>query len=108
MGNAVSRVVALANPFASDADVPAGEVDVVVDAEQTQRTMNIGSFFGTHFLMGGERYDTPKPDTFLFGDNSDLELLGSKPVQVINDAFVCLISKTPFSFRTTSEASQTP
>uniref|UniRef100_A0A915EQH7 RING-type E3 ubiquitin transferase n=1 Tax=Ditylenchus dipsaci TaxID=166011 RepID=A0A915EQH7_9BILA len=33
--------------------------------------------------MGGERYDVAKPDTttFLFGDNSDLELLGNKPVK---------------------------
>jgi len=30
--------------------------------------------------MGGERFDVAKPDTFLFGDNSDLELMGTKPV----------------------------
>lgn len=82
MGHAASRVVALINPFGSEAEVPAGDADVVVDADQMPRSPNVGSFFGTHFLMGGERYDTPKPDTFLFGDNSDLELLGSKPVQV--------------------------
>uniref|UniRef100_A0AC35G5V9 RING-type E3 ubiquitin transferase n=1 Tax=Panagrolaimus sp. PS1159 TaxID=55785 RepID=A0AC35G5V9_9BILA len=41
---------------------------------------NNGSYFGTHFLMGGERFDVAKPDTFLFGDNSDLEMLGTKAV----------------------------
>lgn len=32
--------------------------------------------------MGGERFDVAKPDTFLFGDNSDLEMLGTKAVPV--------------------------
>lgn len=38
-------------------------------------------FFGTHFLMGGKRFDAAKPDTFLFGANSDLDYLGM-PVKV--------------------------
>ena len=43
------------------------------------------SFFGSHFLMGGERYDVARPDTFLFGDLSDLELLCmTKPAKVNN------------------------
>jgi hypothetical protein len=37
-------------------------------------------FFGTHFLMGGKRFDLTKPD-FLFGKNEDLDLLGG-PVKV--------------------------
>jgi hypothetical protein len=40
------------------------------------------AFFGGHFLMGGELYDTAKPEVFLFGDQQDLELLGTKPVKV--------------------------
>lgn len=27
--------------------------------------------------MGGERFDTPQPEAYLFGDNSDLNFLGS-------------------------------
>ena len=40
------------------------------------------TYFGNHFLMGGELYDTTKPDVFLFGDQQDLELLGNKPIKV--------------------------
>ena len=39
-----------------------------------------GSYFGSHFIMGGEKFDSPQPESFLFGDNSDLNFLGSKPV----------------------------
>uniref|UniRef100_A0A914WFP7 RING-type E3 ubiquitin transferase n=1 Tax=Plectus sambesii TaxID=2011161 RepID=A0A914WFP7_9BILA len=39
-----------------------------------------GDFFGTHFLMGGERFELSQPEAFLFGDNSDLDFLGTKPV----------------------------
>ncbi|CAJ0945260.1 unnamed protein product, partial [Mesorhabditis belari] len=38
----------------------------------------IGSFFGSHFLMGGERYELAKPEAYLFGENSDLDLLGNR------------------------------
>lgn len=40
-----------------------------------------GPFFGSHFLMGGERYEVSKPEAFLFGENSDLDFLNSKPAQ---------------------------
>ncbi|GJQ85228.1 hypothetical protein Trydic_g13068 [Trypoxylus dichotomus] len=36
-----------------------------------------GNYFGSHFIMGGERFDTPQPEAYLFGDNSDLNFLGS-------------------------------
>jgi len=39
-----------------------------------------GNYFGSHFIMGGEKFDSPQPESFLFGDNSDLNFLGSKPV----------------------------
>ncbi|XP_066588175.1 E3 ubiquitin ligase Rnf157 [Prorops nasuta] len=38
-----------------------------------------GSYFGSHFIMGGERFDTPQPEAYLFGENSDLNFLGSRP-----------------------------
>lgn len=42
----------------------------------------IGSYFGTHFIMGGERFDTPQPEAYLFGENGDLNFLGSRPTAV--------------------------
>ena len=30
--------------------------------------------------MGGEKFDSPQPESFLFGENSDLNFLGSQPV----------------------------
>lgn len=41
-----------------------------------------GSYFGTHFIMGGERFDTPQPEAYLFGENGDLNFLGSRPTAV--------------------------
>ncbi|KAL3875616.1 hypothetical protein ACJMK2_033548 [Sinanodonta woodiana] len=38
-----------------------------------------GSYFGTHFIMGGDRFDMTQPEAYLFGDNSDLNYLGNKP-----------------------------
>jgi hypothetical protein len=34
--------------------------------------------------MGGERFDTPQPESYLFGENSDLNFLGSRPTPVSN------------------------
>lgn len=39
-----------------------------------------GNYFGSHFIMGGERFDMSQPESYLFGDNTDLNFLGSKPV----------------------------
>ncbi|KAH8385731.1 hypothetical protein KR093_008698 [Drosophila rubida] len=39
----------------------------------------IGNFFSTHFIMGGERFDTPQPESYLFGENADLNFLGDRP-----------------------------
>jgi hypothetical protein len=36
-----------------------------------------GSFFANHFIMGGEKFDSPQPEAFLFGENGDLNFLGS-------------------------------
>lgn len=38
-----------------------------------------GNYFGTHFIMGGERFDTPQPEAYLFGENADLNFLGNRP-----------------------------
>lgn len=42
---------------------------------------NGSEYFSTHFLMGGNRFEVSKPEGFLFGQNSDLDLLGA-PVKV--------------------------
>jgi len=39
-----------------------------------------GHYFASHFIMGGERFDSPQPESFLFGENDDLNHLGAKPV----------------------------
>ncbi|GFN87244.1 E3 ubiquitin-protein ligase mgrn1 [Plakobranchus ocellatus] len=39
-----------------------------------------GSYFGTHFIMGGERFESPQPGEYLFGDSDELNFLGNKPV----------------------------
>lgn len=43
---------------------------------------DLGTYFGTHFIMGGERFDTPQPEAYLFGENGDLNFLGSRPTAV--------------------------
>ncbi|KAI1714510.1 zinc finger, c3HC4 type (RING finger) domain-containing protein [Ditylenchus destructor] len=86
MGQSVSRTAAIFNPFNLFNTVqPGSDVNFVrgedVRTRQAHTVGAQGSYFGEHFLMGGERYDVAKPDTYLFGDNYDLELLGNKPVK---------------------------
>ena len=38
-----------------------------------------GHYFGSHFIMGGERFETCSPEAYLFGENMDLNFLGSHP-----------------------------
>jgi hypothetical protein len=38
-----------------------------------------GCYFGSYFSMGGQRFDTPQPEAYLFGENSDLNYLSSRP-----------------------------
>ena len=47
-----------------------------------------GSYFANHFIMGGEKFDSTHPEGYLFGENSDLNFLGNRPV-VVGPA-VCL------------------
>lgn len=46
------------------------------------RTLFPGNYFGSHFIMGGERFESQQPEAFLFGENVDLNFLGSRPVPV--------------------------
>lgn len=39
-----------------------------------------GNYFGSHFIMGGERFDMSQPEAYLFGENTDLNFLGCKPI----------------------------
>lgn len=41
-----------------------------------------GNYFANYFIMGGERFDAQQPEAYLFGDNSDLNFLGTRPVPV--------------------------
>lgn len=50
--------------------------------------------------MGGEKFDAPQPEAYLFGDNMDLNFLGNRPIPVrkclkngINTFDVEIISK---------------
>ncbi|CAD5123610.1 DgyrCDS11937 [Dimorphilus gyrociliatus] len=38
-----------------------------------------GCYFGSHFIMGGQRFETAQPEAYLFGDNHDLNWLHSRP-----------------------------
>jgi E3 ubiquitin-protein ligase MGRN1 len=40
-----------------------------------------GNFFSSHFRLGHRRYETGDPEYFLFGDLTDLNFLGTRPVQ---------------------------
>ncbi|XP_029621328.1 E3 ubiquitin ligase RNF157 isoform X3 [Salmo trutta] len=39
-----------------------------------------GSYFANHFIMGGEKFDSTHPEGYLFGENTDLNFLGMRPV----------------------------
>ncbi|KAL1514051.1 hypothetical protein ABEB36_003374 [Hypothenemus hampei] len=54
------------------------EVDIITNHAYKYPPRS-GNYFGSHFIMGGERFDTPQPESYLFGENSDLNFLGSRP-----------------------------
>ncbi|CAM9407736.1 unnamed protein product [Lampetra planeri] len=39
-----------------------------------------GNYFASHFIMGGEKFETSTPEGYLFGENTDLNFLGNRPV----------------------------
>lgn len=56
---------------------------------------SLGNYFASHFFMGGEKFDTPHPEGYLFGENMDLNFLGNRPVQ----ASSYILSVLHFCFR---------
>uniref|UniRef100_A0A3B3Q8U6 E3 ubiquitin-protein ligase n=1 Tax=Paramormyrops kingsleyae TaxID=1676925 RepID=A0A3B3Q8U6_9TELE len=60
----------------------AGVEDVDIQANSAYRyPPKSGNYFASHFFMGGEKFDTPHPEGYLFGENMDLNFLGNRPVQ---------------------------
>lgn len=57
-------------------------LNLIVLKPGTTDSFCLGNYFGSHFIMGGERFDTPQPESYLFGENSDLNFLGSRPTPV--------------------------
>lgn len=45
-------------------------------------TIFAGNYFSTHFIMGGEKFDTPQPEAYLFGENMDLNFFSKCPTSV--------------------------
>jgi len=39
-----------------------------------------GNYFGSHYIMGGDRFETAQPEAYLFGENEDLNFLGNRPI----------------------------
>lgn len=64
--------------LASRQNAAVEEADVTA-THQYKYPPRSGNYFGTHFIMGGERFDTPQPEAYLFGENADLNFLGCKP-----------------------------
>ena len=57
----------------------AEETDTQTSQSYKYPPKNGGAYFSNHFIMGGEKFDTPAPEAFLFGENTDLNFLGTKP-----------------------------
>ena len=55
-----------------------------------------GNYFSSYFIMGGERFDVQQPEAYLFGDNSDLNFLGNRPVPVSHNTHMCNFSYKKF------------
>ncbi|XP_075296737.1 E3 ubiquitin ligase RNF157 isoform X4 [Opisthocomus hoazin] len=59
----------------------AGVEEVDIPANSVYRyPPKSGSYFANHFIMGGEKFDSTHPEGYLFGENSDLNFLGNRPV----------------------------
>ncbi|KAK1793906.1 hypothetical protein P4O66_010815 [Electrophorus voltai] len=60
----------------------AGVEDIDIQANSAYRyPPKSGNYFTSHFFMGGEKFETPHPEGYLFGENMDLNFLGNRPVQ---------------------------
>ncbi|XP_067164565.1 E3 ubiquitin ligase RNF157 isoform X4 [Apteryx mantelli] len=59
----------------------AGVEEVDIPAHSVYRyPPKSGSYFANHFIMGGEKFDSTHPEGYLFGENGDLNFLGTRPV----------------------------
>ncbi|XP_070595958.1 E3 ubiquitin ligase RNF157 isoform X3 [Erythrolamprus reginae] len=56
------------------------EVDNIPSNSLYRYPPKSGSYFASHFIMGGEKFDSTHPEGYLFGENSDLNFLGNRPV----------------------------
>jgi len=69
----------------------------------------LGNYFGSHFIMGGERFDTPQPEAYLFGENADLNFLGNRPTPVRRFSTyvrVCQLPELPLSHKNMDKMKQ--
>lgn len=58
----------------------AGMEEVDMNATNAYRyPSRTGNYFASHFIMGGERFETTQPEAYLFGENMDLNFLGNRP-----------------------------
>jgi hypothetical protein len=76
MGNIVDRI---GDFIVSQGRRRSSNSDDLTSYTYTFPTKNGTSFFSSHFIMGGERFETYQPEAFLFGENLDLNFLGSRP-----------------------------
>ncbi|CAD5215687.1 unnamed protein product [Bursaphelenchus xylophilus] len=77
MGQRVSGLVDHLNPFSTNNPAPEVSDDFRRRRASREDPSSDHFFFGSHFLMGGKRFEVAKPEAFLFGQNSDLDLFGS-------------------------------
>uniref|UniRef100_A0A8C4Q8S0 E3 ubiquitin-protein ligase n=1 Tax=Eptatretus burgeri TaxID=7764 RepID=A0A8C4Q8S0_EPTBU len=54
------------------------EVDIALNSAY-RFPLKAGNYFSNHFYMGGEKFETSSPESYLFGENSDLNFLGCRP-----------------------------
>ncbi|XP_019725863.1 RING finger protein 157 isoform X3 [Hippocampus comes] len=65
--------------FASRQNIGVEEVDISSSSVYRYPPKS-GSYFASHFIMGGEKFDSTHPEGYLFGENTDLNFLGTRPV----------------------------
>uniref|UniRef100_A0A3Q4BYA3 E3 ubiquitin-protein ligase n=1 Tax=Mola mola TaxID=94237 RepID=A0A3Q4BYA3_MOLML len=56
-----------------------GVEEVDIPSNSVYRYPPKSSYFANHFIMGGEKFDSTHPEGYLFGENTDLNFLGTRP-----------------------------
>jgi len=80
MGSVLSSVSA-AGDATADGDTTNGSGNGASSSLAYRYPPKAGTnYFANHFIMGGEKFESPQPESFLFGENTDLNFLGCKPV----------------------------